>query len=601
MRGAAALLGAARAWRDEDPDPETRAELDALVTDAEAGSTDALDALHSRFDTRLEFGTAGLRGALAAGPNRMNRVLVAQAAAGFAAFLLARAGDGHPTPSVVIGYDGRKNSEVFATDTAELMAGAGVRAILLPRLLPTPVLAFAVRHLGVSAGVMVTASHNPPNDNGYKVYLGGADDGSQIVPPADTEIEASIQRVAATTRVPELTRSRDNEMAGEEVVDEYVRRTVGLVRHPDAAAQPAPAATARPDARAPSNRPLASAAPVRFVYTALHGVGWETARRVFADAGFGEPIVVAEQIQPDPAFPTVAFPNPEEPGALDLAYATATEAGAELIIANDPDADRLAVAVPDPREDTGWRRLSGNEVGWLLGWRAAERLREAGTAIAAVGGDTGTIARGVLAASIVSSPALAEVARQYQLDYADTLTGFKWVSRVPGLSYGYEEALGYLVDPGKVRDKDGISAALEFLALVADLKAQGRTFEDHARAFAERFGGFASSQVSVRVTDIADIPRIMSGIRTETPARLGSVAVTGVDDFANGLGGFPPSDILRFRLEDGSRVIVRPSGTEPKVKVYLDASSAAGTAEERLATARAAVDALEVAVRELLS
>lgn len=574
LRGTPDLLAAAAAWRDQDPDPETRAELDALIADAEAGSTDtgsatAIAALHSRFDSRLEFGTAGLRGELAAGPNRMNRVLVAQAAAGFAAYLLGR----EKNPSVVIGYDGRKNSQVFATDTAELMAGAGIRAIILPRLLPTPVLAFAVRHLGVSAGVMVTASHNPPNDNGYKVYVGDADEGSQIVPPADTEIEAQIQRVAANHLVPDLPRSTDYEVASESVLDEYVRRTAALVRHPEA--------------------------PPRFVYTALHGVGWETARRVFADAGFGEPVVVAEQIEPDAAFPTVAFPNPEEPGALDLAYATATAAGAELIIANDPDADRLAVAIPDAAG--GWRRLSGNEAGWLLGWRAAERLQAAGESVAAVGGDVATCVSGTLAASIVSSPALAEVARQYHLDYADTLTGFKWVSRVPDLAYGYEEALGYLVDPQKVRDKDGISAAVEFLSLVAELKAAGRTIDDHELDFAARFGAFASGQVSVRVTELADIPRIMARLRAHPPTHLGTVAVRAIDDFAEGVGGFPPSDILRIHLEDGSRVIVRPSGTEPKVKVYLDASSTEGTPAERIAAAQAAVDALDAAVRPLLA
>ena len=563
------VVDAAKAWRDQDPDPETRAELDTLIADAESGSSDALAALHSRFDTRLEFGTAGLRGELAAGPNRMNRVLVAQAAAGFAAFLLER----EKSPSVVIGYDGRKNSRVFATDTAELMAGAGVRATILPRLLPTPVLAFAVRHLGTSAGVMVTASHNPPNDNGYKVYLGGADDGSQIVPPVDAEIEAHIQRVAATRLVQDLPRSNDYATAGEEVVDEYVRRTAALVPHPDA--------------------------PPRFVYTAMHGVGWETARRVFAEAGFGEPTVVAEQIEPDPAFPTVAFPNPEEPGALDLAFATATKARAELVIANDPDADRLAVAVPDAAG--GWRRLSGNEIGWLLGWRAAERLRAEAECVAAMGGDPAASVSGTLAASIVSSPALAEVARQYQLDYADTLTGFKWVSRVPHLAYGYEEALGYLVDPQKVRDKDGISAAVEFLALVAELKAAGRTIEAHELDFAGRFGAFASGQVSIRVADLDDIPRIMSRLRAEPPTRLGAVAVKAIDDFADGIEGFPPSDILRIRLEDGSRVIVRPSGTEPKVKVYLDASSTEGSPRERIHAAQAAVDALDRAVRPLLA
>ncbi|WP_168626399.1 phospho-sugar mutase [Cryobacterium sp. BB307] len=544
------LLAAARAWANQDPDAETRAELNGLIADAEADNERALAELNNRFSTRLEFGTAGLRGELAAGPNRMNRVVVAQAAAGLAAYLLAS----NPQPSVVVGYDGRKNSRVFATDTAELMAGAGVRAILLPRLLPTPVLAFAVRHLDVSAGVMVTASHNPPRDNGYKVYLGGADEGSQIVSPADQEIEQHILRVALGS-VADLRRSNDYEIADESVIDEYVRRTAGVVKHPGS---------------------------VKAVYTAMHGVGWETSRRVFAAAGFGEPTVVAEQSEPDPAFPTVAFPNPEEPGALDLSFATATRVGAELIIANDPDADRLAVAIPDA---DGWRRLTGNEVGALLGWRAAQ----------AAGG------RGTMACSLVSSTALAEVARQYGLGFTDTLTGFKWVSRVPDLVFGYEEALGYLVDPDKVRDKDGISAAAAFLDLVSELKAQGLTIADQLRAFAEMFGAFASGQVSVRVTDLAEIPRVMQRLRSTPPDAIGGVAIERVDDFLGGFGDYPASDILRYWLADGSRVIVRPSGTEPKLKVYLDASSTEGTAEERMATAQAAVLALEAGVRPLLA
>ena len=549
------LLDTAKAWRDQDPDDETRAELDGLIADAGAGDDDAVAQLHDRFDTRLEFGTAGLRGRIEAGSNRMNRVLVAQAAAGLAAFLLAR----EEHPSIVIGYDGRKNSQVFATDTAELMAGAGVRAVILPRELPTPVLAFAVRHLGVSAGVMVTASHNPPQDNGYKVYLGGDDEGSQIVPPSDGEIAAEILRVAATANVLELPRSPIFDTAGEEVLDEYVRRTVAL----------------------------ATGTPVlRYVYTALHGVGWETAHRVFREAGFAEPIIVRQQIEPDAAFPTVSFPNPEEPGAMDLAFALGTAENADLVIANDPDADRLAIGVPSPN---GWERLSGNEVGALLGWRAAERL-------AATDGP----GAGVLAASIVSSPALSAVAQHYGLTYADTLTGFKWVSRVPDLSFGYEEALGYLVDPGKIRDKDGISAAVDFLALATELRAAGSTLHEHRLAFADTFGGFASGQVSIRVSDLGQITQIMQRLRADLPQTIGETQVARVDDFADGFEQFPAGDILRFWLADGSRVIVRPSGTEPKVKVYLDASSTEGSADARLASAQAKVVALEAAMRELL-
>ncbi len=563
----AALIEKAEAWLDQDPDKETRKELEALISGARKGQADAVADLHSRFDSRLEFGTAGLRGELAAGPNRMNRVLVSQAAAGLAAFLLGR----EQIPSVVIGYDGRKNSRIFAQDTAELMAGAGVRAILLPRLLPTPVLAFAVRFLNASGGVMVTASHNPPNDNGYKVYLGGADEGSQIVPPSDAQIEAEILKIAAGVRVPDLPRSDDYQVAGEEILDEYVRRTVSTLA------------------------PVESSP--KFVYTAMHGVGWETASRVFEAAGFEAPTVVKEQIEPDPRFPTVAFPNPEEPGALDLAFKTATEVGAEFIIANDPDADRLGIAIP---ESGGWRRLTGNEVGSLLGWKIAQRLEREAETVAAVGGDSASCAGQALACSIVSSPALAEVARQYHLDFFETLTGFKWVSRVPCLAFGYEEALGYLVDPKKVRDKDGISAAAEFLSLAAELKARNQTIADHLLAFAEKFGAFASGQISIRVGDLSEIPKMMASFRSNPPTAIGEFKVERIDDFANGYGDFPPSDILRIALEGGSRVIIRPSGTEPKLKVYLDAHCAEGSPSERIETARSRIAALDAALRPVL-
>ena len=553
------LIETAQAWHDQDPDEATRAELATLIRAAETGDAQGTVELGRRFDARLEFGTAGLRGELGAGSNRMNRVLVAQAAAGFAAYLLEQH-DGPGVPSVVVGYDGRQNSEVFARDTAELMAGAGVRAILLPRLLPTPVLAFAVRHLDVSAGVMVTASHNPARDNGYKVYLGGLHHGSQIVSPADAGIAAHIARVAAEANVLELPRSTGFETAGEDVVDEYVRRTAELG--------------------------TAVTAPVKVVYTAMHGVGWEVAQRVFAAAGFAEPTVVAAQIVPDAAFPTVDFPNPEEPGALDLAFATATEVAADLVIANDPDADRLAIAVPDA--DGGWRRLSGNDVGSLLGWRAAERLAQT---------DTG----GTLASSLVSSPALAAIAAEYRLDYVETLTGFKWISRAGGLAYGYEEALGYLVDPQKVRDKDGISAAVDFLSLVSELAERGQTLADHELAFAERFGAFASSQISLRVDDLSDIGRLMARLRDQPPSTIGSLRVDHVDDFSGGFGAFPPGDILRYVLDGGARVIVRPSGTEPKLKVYIDASSTDGTPGERRAAADSVVAELDAALRALLA
>jgi len=555
-------LALAEAWLAQDPDPETRAELAALVDGARAGDAAAAEQLADRFDARLAFGTAGLRGEIAAGPNRMNRVLVSQAAAGLAAYLLERARPGE-TPSVVIGYDGRKNSAVFARDSAEIMAGAGVRAVLLPQLLPTPVLAFAVRHLDATAGVMVTASHNPPNDNGYKVYLGGEHGGSQIVSPADAEIAAAIHHVAASTTVPDLPRG-EFETASEEVADEYVRQTALVADAP--AAQP------------------------RVVYTAMHGVGWETAARVLAVAGFDAPAIVSAQISPDPAFPTVAFPNPEEPGAMDLSFAEAREVGAELIIANDPDADRLAIAIPDASAADGYRRLSGNEVGLLLGWQAARRAAD-------VSGDAGP--DGTLACSIVSSPGLEAVANAYDLDFEATLTGFKWISRATNLVFGFEEALGYLVNPETVRDKDGISAAVAFLSLAAALKAEGRTIADHLDEFVERFGCFDSSQVSIRVTDLSHIGAIMSRLRAEPPSSVGGIRVERIEDLADGFGALPPSDVLRIVLEGGARVMVRPSGTEPKLKVYIDAVGTEGSVEERRAAASAAVAALEAGMREL--
>ncbi|MCU1478518.1 MAG: phosphomannomutase [Subtercola sp.] len=572
-----ALIAAAHAWREQDPDEETRAELGALIdaalttdpTDRER--SDALATLQQRFDGRLKFGTAGLRGEIAAGPTRMNRVLVAQAAAGLAAYLIQKSAPG-ATPSIVIGYDGRKNSAVFARDSAELLAGAGLRVILLPRLLPTPLVAFAVRHLDVSAGIMVTASHNPPNDNGYKVYLGDADEGAQIVSPADEEIEAEIVRVAATQRVNELPRSTAYETADESLIDAYITETarVGWLPPAEIGAQP------------------------RVVYTAMHGVGWQTFSRVLGAAGFIEPDVVTAQLQPDARFPTVSFPNPEEPGALDLAYETARSVGAQLIIANDPDADRLAIAIPDPASDVGYRRLTGNQVGALLGWRAAEAAsRDAATSTGA--------APPTLACSVVSSPALAVVAAAYGLRFRETLTGFKWVSRVPGLIFGYEEALGYLVNPATVHDKDGISAAVAFLSLASDLAVDGFTIADQLDRFSERFGHFDSSQISLRVTDLARIDTIMSALRHTPPRSIGGIAVTSIDDLSTGSAELPASDILRIRTEDGSRIMVRPSGTEAKLKVYIDVSSTEGSVKKRKKSVATRLQALEAGMRELVS
>lgn len=567
-------VDAARAWLAQDPDAVTRDELTSLLARVEDGDAEAAADLEDRFSTRLAFGTAGLRGTLGAGSNRMNRVLVSQAAAGFAAYLLERSSGSAPT--VVVGYDGRRNSDVFARDSVEIFAGAGLNAILLPRLLPTPVLAFAVRHLGADAGVMVTASHNPPDDNGYKVYLGGDDQGAQIVSPADAEIAAHIQRIADEGNITTLPRSVGYANAPESVVEAYVSAT--------AAVAPAPT----------------GAEGLNWVYAAMHGVGWETVSRVLTEAGYPQPTVVEAQIHPDGRFPTVAFPNPEEPGAMDLSFETARSVDAELVIANDPDADRLAVAIPDADAEGGWRRLTGNEIGLLLGWRAA-RLAAAGASPAgdASGdprGDAGAPAS--LACSLVSSPGLQAVAEHYGLDFHSTLTGFKWISRAPGIVFGFEEALGYLVNPTTVRDKDGISAAVALLGMASEARAQGRTVADLLQEFRDTFGAFASDQISVRVSDVGEIAGIMAALRAQPPAAVGEIAVSRIDDLLLGVDGLPPGDVLRLWLDDGSRLIVRPSGTEPKLKLYLDVrGSSAKKARRRLDALRAGAEELLVSVR----
>ncbi|WP_323099237.1 phospho-sugar mutase [Intrasporangium sp. YIM S08009] len=553
--GADTLLADAAAWRDDDPDPTTRGELDALLQRASAGDVDARTDLADRFAGLLEFGTAGLRGALGAGPNRMNRSVVIRAAAGLTAYLKAEGGAGtHPT--VVVGYDARYNSDVFARDTAAVVVAAGGRALLLPQPLPTPVLAFAIRHLGADAGVMVTASHNPPQDNGYKVYLG---DGSQIVPPSDAQIAAHISRVV---RVADVPRAHEGwETLGDELLGDYLDAVVTVV-DPD------------------SPRDLA------IVHTSLHGVGHGTVTAAFQRAGFGALSAVDEQAVPDPDFPTVAFPNPEEKGAIDLALARARATQCDLVIANDPDADRCAAAIHDPALGE-WRMLRGDEVGALLGAHVVHR---------------GVAEGDVFANSIVSSRLLAAIARAAGLAHEETLTGFKWISRVPGLRYGYEEALGYCVAPQLVRDKDGVSAALLLAELAASLKAQGRTLTDLLDDLATEHGVHATDSFSVRVSDLSQTDTLMERLRSEPPTSVAGVSVARIDDLARGDGGLPPTEGLRWFLDDDSRVIVRPSGTEPKVKVYLEViepvsdaealPAARATAETRLAAVRADLESL---------
>ncbi|MEV6400700.1 phospho-sugar mutase [Streptomyces sp. NPDC051907] len=546
------LIARASAWLAEDPDPETRDELGKLV------EADDLDELAVRFSGTLQFGTAGLRGELGAGPMRMNRSVVIRAAAGLAAYLKAK---GETDGLVVIGYDARYKSADFARDTAAVMVAAGLRAAILPRPLPTPVLAFAIRELGAVAGVEVTASHNPPRDNGYKVYLG---DGSQIVPPADAEIAAEIEAIRSLNDVPRAESGWDT--LGDEVLDAYLKRTDEVLT-------------------------AGSPRTARVVYTAMHGVGKDVLTASFARAGFPAPVLVQEQAEPDPAFPTVAFPNPEEPGAMDLAFETARRVQPDIVIANDPDADRCAVAVPNGRgggngQSDDWRMLRGDEVGALL----AAHLVHKG-------------ARGTFAESIVSSSLLGRIAEAAGLAYEETLTGFKWIARVEGLRYGYEEALGYCVDPEGVRDKDGITAALLVAELVSELKEQGRTLTDLLDDLAVEHGLHATDQLSVRVEDLSVIANAMRALREQPPTTLAGLRVTTAEDLTQGTDKLPPTDGLRYYLdgEFKARVIVRPSGTEPKLKCYLEVVIPVANARELTPAREKSGEVLAAIKRDLSS
>jgi phosphomannomutase len=541
------LVAAAQAWRDDDPDPETRAEVERLL-DGTAGGPD-VDGLRDRFGAALAFGTAGLRGEMGAGPNRMNRVTVMRATAGLARYLVDT---GHGGGRAIVGFDARHRSATFAADAAAVLAAAGFGVHLADRPIPTPVLAFGVRHLDACAGVQVTASHNPPRDNGYKVYLG---DGAQIVPPADAEIAARIDAVGPLASV-ERAPDGDRRVArfGADLVEAYV---VGAV-----AAVP--------------RRSRVDGAAVRAVYTPLHGVGRDVLLAVFERAGFAAPTVVPEQSDPDPDFPTVGFPNPEEPGALDLALGLAVARGADLVIANDPDGDRLAVAVPT--RSGGWRALTGDEVGVLL----ADWLLEPGDG-----------ANRLVVTTVVSSSMLGRLAEARGVAFAETLTGFKWIVR-PALDrpelrfvYGYEEALGSCVGT-LVRDKDGITAALAFTDLVAAEKQRGRSVLDRVDDLARELGVHATGQRSIPFGGVDGMARMRAAVdalAAAPPSTIAGVPVTEVEDLRRG-GRLPPTEGIVLRGE-GVRLIVRPSGTEPKLKCYAEAVVAVqGERDEDLAAAR---------------
>ncbi|GAB4083944.1 phospho-sugar mutase [Myceligenerans cantabricum] len=596
------LIARAEAWIADDVDEADRAELrNLLARTTEPRLRDvALDELRDRFSGLLEFGTAGLRGAMAAGPRRMNRAVVVTAAAGLGSYLASAvaegsddgtgAGDTSRPPRVVVGYDARHRSAAFARDTAAVLAAAGAEVALLPGPLPTPVLAFAIQHLDADAGVMVTASHNPAVDNGYKVYLGGrvvtgSGKGAQIVPPYDALIAAEIARHAtAPGGASAVPRAADGwTVLGDDVHEAYLKRVAGL-RDPGLHLRDvhAPRTTPTSGSRTAVAAAVATGpAPLRMVTTSLHGVGGRTLGRVLADAGFTDVVPVEQQLDPDPEFPTVRFPNPEEKGALDLALSMASDARADLVIANDPDADRCAVAVYDTDWGTyqgaetarshGWRMLTGDEVGMLLGWDVARHTTS-----------------GTLASSVVSSRALAVIATLHGLRHATTLTGFKWIARTPDLVFGYEEALGYCVDPEGVRDKDGLSAALRVALLAERLKESGRTLLDALDDIARACGLYSTGQLAARFDDVARIPEAMARLRATPPATLDGARVTDVVDLSDGVDGLPPTDGIVLMAEDDTRVIVRPSGTEPKVKCYLEvvASVDGAVTKEDLGRAR---------------
>jgi len=564
----ASLRGAVEGWIADDPDAGDQAELRGLLSEAdesgEAAETAAAE-LRDRFAGRLTFGTAGLRGVVAAGPNRMNRAVVRAATAAVAGWVHGYGGA--TGVGVVVGCDARHRSAEFAEEVARVLAGAGLAVHVLPLPCPTPLLAFAVRHLGTAAGIMVTASHNPAADNGYKLYL---HDGAQVIPPADREIEARIGALGPLSSVPLADGSSPLiTRHGDEVAAAYLDGITGAV------------GTA------------AEAAPLRVVYTPMHGVAGALMLRAIARAGYPAPHVVAAQAEPDPDFPTVAFPNPEEPGALDLALADARSLGADLVLANDPDGDRLAVAVPDPAADGGWRALTGDQVGALLGAAQLRWTADLGPARLA-------------ATTIVSSTLLSAIAAEAGVRFGETLTGFKWIARaadgVPAARFvfGYEEALGYAVG-NVVRDKDGMSAALAMLRLASEATAAGQSVLSRYDALEQEHGVHLTSQVTLRTAHTAGV---MRRLRADLPKEIGGQPVQSAADLAEGGDGLPPSDVLTFRL-DGTRVVLRPSGTEPKIKCYIEIveqlagrslAQARAVAAGRLGPLRAALEALLAAL-----
>ena len=534
------LLAEVRAWIEDDPDTKTAAELSALL--------DARDesALKKYFAGFLEFGTAGLRGPIGPGPSCMNQAVVGRTAAGLVKYMKERS-----LTSVVIGRDARHGSDIFEQISAEILSGAGLTVSVLPRPLPTPVLAFAVNELHADVGIMITASHNPGSDNGYKVYLGGVVDGvtyrgSQIITPADKQISAHIKGIESLKSIP---RAKKWHILDENIVEKYVERTKVLAPRPG---------------------------DLKIVYTAMHGVGTKTLQRVFHRAGFASLILVESQAQPDPDFPTLVFPNPEEAGALDQALETARTFDADLVIANDPDADRCSVAIKD--RDLSWRALRGDEIGAILGEVMARSAKS-----------------GTLANSIVSSSVLSKIAARHNLNFEETLTGFKYIAKIPNLIFGYEEAIGFCVDSQTVNDKDGISAALLMAQIATDLCTEGKTLLDLLDEIWKTYGFHATEQISIRVNDLSTISNLMKKLRNNPLSDIAGFKLLAMDDLAIPTNSLPPTDGIRFTLEQNIRIIIRPSGTEPKIKCYME------VVNEEKSVALSLLEQLRPSLRELLS
>ncbi|SER59638.1 phosphomannomutase [Propionibacterium cyclohexanicum] len=548
-QGLQALLCAAEHWLAEDPDDVTRRHVRTQMRAARGGQQEAVDELADEFRGPLAFGTAGLRAALGPGPARMNRVVVCRAAAGIAEWLHGRGETGRP---VIIGHDARHGSARFALDSAQVLAASGFEVHLVEQAAPTPLIAFGVRHLGACAGIVVTASHNPAGDNGYKVYDAS---GSQIIPPSDEQIAACIAH-ASELPLARLRRSDSWTPAGPALFDAYLHRISSLLADKDPR-------------------------EVRWVHTAMHGVGASVLRRAARVTGLPEPVEVPEQEQPDPDFPTLPFPNPEEPGAMALAIALAQRTGADVAIATDPDADRCAVAIP---ERQGWRQLTGNELGALLADDAMRRGQP-----------------GVLARSVVSGSQIDAIAAAHDRELVITPTGFKWIGRVPRLAFGYEEAIGYCCDPAQVADKDGISASVIVLRLAAELKAEGQQLCDRLDEIDERYGVHITSQLAWRVADRRLIDDTMNSLRRTPWSELASGPV-GMRDLLGGGDGLSGINALEF-TRTGLRVFVRPSGTEAKLKCYLEVEvppAVSEVLEERRAEGRRTMTALRSQVQALI-